>query len=128
MTSYSKEILDIINSSHDHLTAEQVFLKMKDTEPRIVLASVYNNLNRLCSEGLVRRLSVEGCPDRFDRTSRHDHLICSKCGKVSDIGLDDMTGAIERQLGVKILNYDLRVGYLCPECRVSDKCLNKGEC
>ncbi|MCR5761132.1 MAG: transcriptional repressor [Sphaerochaetaceae bacterium] len=120
MTSYSKKILDIINSSREHLTAEQVYFKMKEQEPKIVLASVYNNLNRLHAEGLIRKVILENCPDRYDRLEKHDHLVCSRCGKLSDIHLSDFTAQIEKQTGVKVLSYDLKVNYLCPECRARE--------
>ena len=45
MTRNGEQILDIINRSTDHLTAEQIFFQMKQIAPKIVLATVYNNLN-----------------------------------------------------------------------------------
>ena len=48
MTRNGKRILEIINHSDDHLTAEQIFLRLKQTYPKIALATVYNNLHSLC--------------------------------------------------------------------------------
>ena len=81
MTKYARKILELVENSHSHMTADQVFLLLRETFPTVVLATVYNNLNKLCEEGLIRRVSVEGMPDRFDRVERHDHLICRGCGK-----------------------------------------------
>ena len=117
MTRNGKLILDIINQANDHLTAEQVFLRMKQTAPKIVLATVYNNLNALCEEGLIRKVSVEGCPDRYDRAVKHDHLLCQRCGALSDITFADLTASLSDQLGEPILCYDLKVSYICPACR-----------
>ena len=80
MSRYAELILELINQSQGHMTAEQIFLELKKTEPRIVQATVYNNLNALCQEGLIRKLSLEGSPDRYDKILRHDHLVCRKCG------------------------------------------------
>lgn len=33
------------------------------TYPTVVLATVYNNLNRLWQDDLIRKVSVEGMPD-----------------------------------------------------------------
>ena len=63
MTKNGKMILEIIRESEDHMTAEQIFMKAKEISPRIVLATVYNNLNSLVSEGLVRRIKLDGSPD-----------------------------------------------------------------
>ena len=128
MTRNGKLILDIINQANDHLTAEQVFLRMKQTAPKIVLATVYNNLNALCEEGLIRKVSVEGCPDRYDRAVKHDHLLCQRCGALSDITFSDLTASLSDQLGEPILCYDLKVSYICPACREkAQRCADAGK-
>ena len=117
MGRYAKLILELINTSKAHMTAEQIFIELKKTEPKIVLATVYNNLNALYQEGLLQKLSIENSPDRYDTNRKHDHLICRKCGALSDINFEDLTKKLEKQLGEGILSYDLKVFYLCPKCR-----------
>ena len=56
MTRYAKMILDIINNSSDHLTAEQIYLILKNKNEKVVLATVYNNLAALYKEGLIRKV------------------------------------------------------------------------
>ncbi len=101
MTRYAKQVLDLINQSNGHMTAEQIFLE----------------LNSLCQEGLIRKLSLEGSPDRYDTIRKHDHLVCRTCGALSDITFHDITMDLEKQLGESIMSYDLKVFYLCPKCR-----------
>lgn len=117
MTRYARMILDIINESSDHLTAEQIYLILKSKNEKVVLATVYNNLANLYKEGLIRKVLVEGCSDHYDRIRRHDHLVCKNCGKIMDITLDDLTSTLQKQLGFKIDSYDLRVNYLCEDCQ-----------
>ncbi len=114
---YENIILEIINASTNHMTAEQIFFKLKKMYPSVVLATIYNNLNNLYQQGKIRKISLEGCPDRYDKNTRHDHLICSSCGKLSDVYLSDITAELEKQIGFKIDGYDLKVQYICPECR-----------
>ena len=95
MSRYAELILGLINQSNKHMTAEQIFLELKKTEPKVVQATVYNNLNALCQ----------------------DHLVCRKCGALSDMTFDSLTENLEKQLGAPILSYDLKVFYLCPKCR-----------
>ena len=116
MTKYAKQLLELINQSKEHLSAEQLFLELKKTEHKVVLATVYNNLNVLYQEGRIRKISTEGSPDRYDKIQKHDHLVCRKCGALSDINLVDLTKNLENQLGEGILSYDLKVFYLCPKC------------
>lgn len=117
MTRYARLILDLINQSTGHMTAEQLFLELKKTEPKVVQATIYNNLNTLCREGMIRKISVENSLDRYDKINRHDHLVCKNCGALSDISFENLTANLENQLGEKILSYDLKVFYLCPKCR-----------
>ena len=117
MKKYAEMILNIINESYDHMTAEQIFLILKRKAPSVVLATIYNNLNMLCEKELITKVSLEGSPDRYDRIQRHDHLVCKRCGKISDMSFEDLTEKLKLQLGENILSYDLKIFYLCPECR-----------
>lgn len=117
MTTNSELILNVINISEDHLTAEQIFLKLKETSTKIALATVYNNLNALYENNLIRKVVVEGYPDRYDKIVRHDHLVCKQCGRLTDIMLKDLTMKLKEEIGEDILSYDLKVSYICPSCR-----------
>lgn len=117
MTKYARKILEIVDLSYSHMTAEQIFASLRQTYPKVVLATVYNNLNRLWEEGRIRKISVEGMPDRYDRIQRHDHLVCKKCGRLLDVDLGDLTAQLEKKAGIPILSYDLKLLYLCEDCR-----------
>lgn len=128
MTKNAEYILEIINSSNSHLTAEQIYLRLKKKNKTVVQATVYNNLSALYPKGLIRKISVEGYPDRYDRTLRHEHLVCRKCGKLSDIVLEDLTAVLQKQVDIPMLSYDLKINYICDEClkqEINDK-IEKG--
>ena len=117
MTKYESKIREIVESSWDHLTAEQIFWRLKETYPAVVLATVYNNLNKLWRAGMIRKVSLEGEPDRYDRLERHDHLVCRRCGRLTDIRLEDLTQRLQEQVDLPILSYDLKLMVLCDDCR-----------
>lgn len=117
MKRYANAILTLINESSNHLTAEQVFLELKKAEPKIVLASVYNNLNALTGKGLIRKVSLDGQADRYDKIKKHDHLVCRKCGRLADFEFGDLTENLAKQLNSDVFKYDLKVFYECSECR-----------
>ena len=48
---------------------------------------------------------------------RHDHLVCKECGRLADVDLGDLTSQLEQTAGLSILSYDLKLVYLCEECR-----------
>ena len=117
MTKYANKICEIVSASQEHMTAEQIFQALRQTYPTVVLATVYNNLNKLWAAGLVRKISLQGMPDRYDRVERHDHLVCRGCGRLLDIDLTDLTRQLQEQTDVSILAYDLKLIYLCDDCK-----------
>ena len=119
MTKYEKAIYDIVTESHEHLTVQQVFERLRVRYPKVVPATVYNNLNKLRDCGLIRKVSTEGQPDRYDLVQKHDHLVCRHCGKIMDVSFEDLTAPLRSQLGEDFLFYDLKVYYLCPDCRAA---------
>ena len=121
MTKNARYILEIINNSTDHLTAEQIYLRLREKNAKAVLATVYNNLSTLYEQGLIQKVCVEGYPDRYDKTVRHDHLVCKKCGKLSDITLEDLAEKLQKQIGVPMISYDLKINHICTECLAKEK-------
>ncbi|MEY8234276.1 transcriptional repressor [Lachnospiraceae bacterium 66-29] len=121
MTKYEEKIYNIINTSTEHLTVEQIYAELKKEYPKVVLATVYNNVNKLWKARLIRKVSIENMSDRYDRIVKHDHLICQRCSKLTDISFEDLTASLREQMGEEFLSYDLKVFYICPECREREK-------
>ncbi len=118
MTKMAAQIWRIINNSMEHLTAEQIFLECKRCGIKCSVASVYRNLANLVSDGCIKKVSILGEPDRYDKSvSPHEHLLCEKCRHVCDVKADDLKQLLEKHLGVEITSYDLSMKYICPECR-----------
>ena len=70
-----------------HITADRVAEVVRTEIGAISLQSVYDALNVLVAEGLIRRIQPAGSPARFeDRVGdNHHHLICRICGRVVDV-------------------------------------------
>ena len=117
MSKYFFFFYKLILSSDKHLTAEEIFISLKQYMPNIVLATVYNNLNSLYLENKIKKISVEGQSDKYDKNIKHDHLICSKCKKIQDVFIGDLSKELSNKLNIKDLFYDLKIYYLCPDCK-----------
>lgn len=120
MARYANDILKIVCEAGKHLSAEQIFLKLKEQYPGVVIASVYNNLNGLLEKGLIRKICVEGFADRFDSSIRHDHMVCVQCGELKDINLPDMIDEFSSKAGVPLSAYDLKLFYTCDKCQAEN--------
>ncbi len=118
MTKQRELIMSILKQSDRHLTADEIFFLAKLKMPSIAMATIYNNLNAMNEAGIVNRLHIDGVADCFDKiTEPHDHLLCDKCGKITDLHLPSLTETLEGHIGSHIEDYELTVHYICPECR-----------
>lgn len=97
LTRQREVVLRVIREAEEHLTASEVFSASKDMLPTISFATVYNSLRFLKEAGHIAEISFGNGASRFDRmTSRHDHAICTDCGKLVDIEMDVPGDIIKR--------------------------------
>ena len=92
---YSRQreaIKDFLAHSHEHPTADIVYMNLRESFPNISLGTVYRNLSLLSEMGQIQKISMKDGADRFDGTvSPHDHFICESCNYIEDIFLDDIS-------------------------------------
>jgi Fur family transcriptional regulator, stress-responsive regulator len=74
-------------SSQPHITADSVADAVRNEIGAISLQSVYDALNVLVAEKLIRRIQPAGSPARFEHRvgDNHHHLICRTCGSMVDV-------------------------------------------
>ena len=120
LTKQREVVLEVIRTGHEHLTAGEVFARARDLLPTISFATVYNSLRFLKEAGHITEIQFGNGASRFDGlTSKHDHAICTACGKLVDIEMEHpqelMTLAADRsRFQPQSLEFTLRG--LCPEC------------
>ena len=79
-------ILSCLRSTDTHPSAEMVHEMLHAEHPDISLATVYRNLARFKSEGLISSVATVKGTERFDgNTEPHVHFICSGCDAVIDL-------------------------------------------
>ena len=72
----------------DHPTADEVFARVKTELPTISLATVYNCLETLVQNGLVRQVNFERAPTRYcPNLHEHAHFHDETTGEVHDIAV-----------------------------------------
>ena len=86
MTRQRREVFRTLMADRDHPTANDVFLRVKDTLPSISLATVYNCLEALVHHGIVRQVNFDREPSRFcPNLAEHGHFHDETSGKIHDI-------------------------------------------
>lgn len=121
LTRQREAVLRVIRERNDHPTANEIFEAARAILPAISYATVYNSLRYLRLEGLVREINFGNSASRYDRvTERHDHAICTACGKLVDFDLTEaakLMRAAARKSHFKAQSVHLTLMGLCPDCR-----------
>lgn len=122
LTKQREVILQVIRSAEKHLTANEIFGEAKRRLPTISFATVYNSLRYLKEAGHIAEIQFGfSGANRFDaKTTRHDHAICNRCGKLIDIDLkmpDELVKLAARLSKFKPESLELTLRGLCPECK-----------
>jgi Fur family transcriptional regulator, peroxide stress response regulator len=120
LTKQREVVLRVIRDSYDHMTANDVFGAAKQLLPGISFATVYNSLRFLKEAGHIAEIQFGNGASRFDRmTTRHDHAICTECGKLADIEMEhpeDLIDTAARISKFKPRSLEFTLRGICPEC------------
>jgi Fe2+ or Zn2+ uptake regulation protein len=123
LTRQRKVVLEAVQAGDHHPTAAEVFDAARAAMPGISFATVYNSLRFLKEKGLVREIAFGKGASRYDReTERHDHAICSDCGRLVDFDLPGtlaLVRAAARASRFHPESVHLTLIGRCPNCRDS---------
>jgi Fur family ferric uptake transcriptional regulator len=121
MTSQREIILKELQDSHQHLSADELYERVKKIMPRISLATVYRNLETLSEAGIIGKLEISGRQKRFDSdTHPHDHIYCLQCHRVDNIDFDRNLvnpAEVASDKGYRITGYRVEFKGICSACR-----------
>src|ERR1044071_8076158 len=120
LTRQREVVLRVIRDAESHLTANEVFAEAKRLLPSISFATVYNSLRYLKDAGHIAEIKFGDGASRFDRmTHRHDHAICTSCGKLVDIEMeipDEIVKRAVRYSKFKPESLEFTLRGKCPDC------------
>jgi len=121
MTHQREIILDELNRSKVHPTADELYESIRKKLPRISLATVYRNLEILSKAGLIKKLEISGRQKRFDWDPEpHNHVFCIQCHQVDNISTPvsqvPAVGPIHDK-GYRVTGCRIEFFGLCPKCQ-----------
>jgi len=80
------DIAAILLQRPQHMSAEHIIDKLKDSRSKVSKATVYNSLNLFSKHGLVREVMVDPVRKFYDSTTHpHHHFYNVDSGELSDI-------------------------------------------
>src|ERR1700737_8902 len=107
------KILEILESSATrHLSAEDIYRTLLESNEDIGLATVYRVLTQFEAAGLVSRHHFEDGMAVFEinHGTHHDHIVCFECGRVEefmDSGIEERQTSVAQRLGFTIQDHSL---------------------
>jgi Fur family ferric uptake transcriptional regulator len=118
------KILEILEGAEPrHMSAEDIYKELLDSDEDIGLATVYRVLTQFEAAGLVTRHNFEGGHSVFelDDGEHHDHMVCIDSGEVVEFVSDEIERLqedIAEKHGFELLDHSL-VLYVKPRGRKS---------
>ena len=123
LTRQRQVILDEFRRADAHLTADEVFERVRRIVPRVSLGTVYRNLEILYSHGLLNKLETAGHQKLFEaNTKDHHHMRCEKCDELFDIPAQSINfdvQSVRAGKGFEITGYRLELLGICAQCKES---------
>ncbi|TQS74477.1 transcriptional repressor [Ornithinibacillus gellani] len=115
----------LLEREEDHLSAEEIYLLVKEKAPEIGLATVYRTLELLSELKIVDKINFGDGVSRYDLRKEgaehfHHHLVCIECGSVEEIMEDllvDVEKIIEKDWGFQVKDHRLTFHGLCRQCQ-----------
>jgi Fe2+ or Zn2+ uptake regulation protein len=118
-------ILAEVEAFDGHLTAGEIFERVRRRYPTIAYGTVYRTLHLLAEHGLIQELTFADQASRFDkRVERHDHVHCTDCGIILDVDVPVAllaTHVAEEQSDFTITSHHTVFSGLCPDCQAKKR-------
>jgi Fur family ferric uptake transcriptional regulator len=116
----------LLEHEEAHLSAEDVYMLVKEKAPDIGLATVYRTLELLSELHVVEKLNFGDGVARYDlrnenQRHHHHHVICVKCNSVEEIMEDwllELEERLETEYRFQVLDHRLDFHGICRKCRM----------
>ena len=109
VTQQRASVVTILASSTDHPTVDDILDKARQLDDTLSLATVYRTMGVLETAGVIRKLTFDDAPARYEMTpqSDHDHLIDIDTGELIEIPsyeISKLRDRIAAELGYEIVS------------------------
>ena len=114
-------VVEALHGADNHISAEEIFESLRAKYPYANISTVYRTLELLKELGLAAEIDMGDGIMRYHvkEKGRHHHLICNKCGKVTDLSeseLFPLEKILFKQFGFKADITHLAIFGLCADC------------
>ena len=114
-------ILEVFLAAEGHVTSEDLYQRIREENPNIGHTTVYRTMKLLCDAGLAQERHFGDGVTRYEIEHRHhDHLICTRCGRIVEFECSMIESAqddIAERYGFRILRHRHELYGHCDKCR-----------
>lgn len=126
-----RAIIDLLNSTKGHLSAEDVYHRLHPDYPGLGLTTVYRTLELLTEWEIVHKFDFGEGRARFELIdaqgkNHHHHLICTKCKRIIDYSdfideeielIKKTEKALKKRHNFKVNKHIIEFHGICEKCR-----------
>ena len=115
-------VLDTFLASEKHQSMAELQRRLKNRGLNFTPEFVQQALDLFCHYGFAQRRDFEGIEPKYEHRhlgQHHDHLICTRCGRVEEFvnpTIETLQSAAARDKGFIPLEHHLDIYGLCAEC------------
>lgn len=112
-------IIEILQNSKEHMTADRVYDEARKILPNISLGTVYRNLGQLTNHHILKTIYMNGIVHYDAFLDNHQHFFCRSCNKVYDVEVDtkEFVSIIDTKINHKIDNCQVQLFGICEKCQ-----------
>ncbi len=116
-------ILEFFLASQQHLSIEELYLKLRAKHPGIGYATVCRTLKLFSQAGIAHEIHFGDGQTRYEHVTadeHHDHLVCTSCGMIEEFEnktIEEIQLAVADSPGFLINSHKLELYGLCARCR-----------
>lgn len=123
-TKHRKAILFFLEQAEQPLTAEELYVELKEKSDSINLSTVYRTLDLFVSKELVNKLTLEDGKARYElnQCEHRHHLFCVCCHKViaiEDCPMGELQEMLKQKMDFDVTGHKLEIYGYCRNCRTS---------
>ncbi len=120
-TKQREAILAVFLNIQGHVTSEDLYRKVREEHPHVGYTTVYRTMKLLCEAGLASERHFDDGITRYEiEHEHHDHLVCTRCGKIIEFDCEMIESAQERiakSYDFRVLRHRHELYGHCASCR-----------
>ena len=131
MTVQREAVLDVLSETKEHLSAEDIYMRVHKIHSNIGLTTIYRTLELLAETGLIYKFDFGDGRARYEFSEgphsdeHHHHLVCTACGRIINYTdfidkelelLSETEKGLSEKFKFRITNHLIQFYGLCEKC------------